>query len=210
MERQLQQGASAQLNCDCGEGPIRLINGHAAISQRVIDTDFFENRLLIPWGLKRELGTKLFGSSRRVTFNRELIEPERELAVTGPVEKVKAAAWRQKPFQSIASQGPPGRPDHQQDHPGMHQERPYAAHHPTPGCQPTLLFLNLPSLRSQAGRQIGDPLLRIRAAHRFGERHFAELSGFAVVDPAQGGLQCRPLTPPAAEHERHTEPAKEA
>ena len=91
----------------------------------------------------------------------------------------------------------------------MHQQRPDPAGHTPPRRQPSLLGTDLPACLAQALLQPLQGGGGIGAGQGFGEAELAELARFAVVDPAQRGLQGGPLASPAAEQQRQAQPGQQ-
>ena len=146
LQRQLQQRALAQLHGHCRQAPVGLVDGDAAMPQRVIHAH--GRRLGWSTGAiaQQQLGGELFGSASRIPLDSKGIELQFQPGVALGVEQFQRAAGSQEALQPLAAKGTHHSADHEHDQAGMHQQGPHPADHAAAGGQPVLLTPHRPAL----------------------------------------------------------------
>ena len=215
LKGELQHRATAELQIDRREGPVRLIKGDATGAQRMVHADLGglgrRGRRAIGWSRRQDaqIGRELFRPAGRIALNGEAIEGHGEAGVAAAVRELQIVAGGQELLEALAAEGPPGGPHHQQHHARMHEEGAHPAGHP-PACRKAPRLLpHLPSPTDQEAFQVAQIGLGIGAWERFGHTQLAQLAGLAIVDPAERGLQGRPLAAPTAEEQRQPQPGQQ-
>ena len=145
-------------------------------------------------------GGELLRAARWIPRDGKTIQGHGDLRSPLAIQQLQVAPRGQKPLQALTGHGPPSRPHHQQHQARMHQQGTHPPGQALAGRQAPLLLPHAPALRPQLAGQ-GHQGIGPWRGNGFRQMQLAQLSWRGVVDPAQGGLQGRPLAAPAAEQQ---------
>jgi hypothetical protein len=129
--------------------------------------------------------------------------------VTSAVHQFECATRCEKLLEPLPPKGPPAGPKHQHHEARVYEQGAGTPDQPLTGRQTIGMAPELPAPATQQLFEPVEAVLRISHADGFRQAELAELARGAVVDPAKGGPQCRPLAPPAAEQQRQRQPGQQ-